>query len=102
MSFLTVAQIQTIVVDSLKVIADVPQVDLTNTPLSMVDGQQQQVFLTTLKKNINAAPYTLDNGTVSTAAFYDVPLTADTFSSWPTVGSCIDWINNNQTVVYNN
>ncbi len=102
MGYLTEAQIEAIVIDSLKVIADIPAYNITNTPLNMLNAQQKQVFLTSLKRNINEAPFILDNGTVSTTTFYDVPLTDDTFSSWPTVGSCIEWINSNQAVVYNN
>jgi len=94
-------EVKKIVTDSLAVIADVPQGNIDNTSLAMLNDEQKQTFLSTLKTKINAAPYHLRSGNISDAAYYDVPLTMDTIGGWNTVGDCINWITANQVTVDN-
>src|SRR4051794_27774847 len=99
MAYLDRDEVKQVVIVSLKVVADIPQGNIDNTPLNMLNDIQIQTFLSTLKTNINAVPYHLRDGTVADIAYYDVPLTTDTFNSWKTVGGCIDWITANQIIV---
>ena len=99
MAYLDRDQVKQIVTDTLKVIADVPDANIDNTSLAMLNDQQKQVFLSTLKNKINAYPYQLNDGTASDIAYYDAPVTMDTLSGWSTVGNCIDWITANQIIV---
>ncbi len=101
MALLNRDQVKQIVIATLTVIADIPKGNIDNTSLDMLNDEQKQTFLSTLKTKINAAPYHLRNGNISDAAYYDVPLTIDTINSWNTVGNCIDWITANQVTVDN-
>ena len=95
--------VKQIVIDTLKVIADLPQGNVESSSLAMLNDDQKQTFLSSLKSNVNAQPYQLSDGTTNPAiAYYDVDLTMDTFASWNTVGDCIDWVTANHTIVSKN
>jgi hypothetical protein len=99
MALLKKNQIKQIVLQSLKTIADLP----TNPEESNFDALnvfQKHVFLSTLKGKINALPYYMNDGTTSHLAYYDINLKPDSTDDWPKVSDCIDWIKNNQRVVY--
>ena len=92
--------VKQIVVDTLKAIADLPQGNVETASLAMLNDDQKQIFLSSLKSNVNAYPYHLSDGTINPAlAYYDVDLTIDTFTVWKTVGDCIDWVTANHSIV---
>ena len=99
MAFLKRDQVKVIVADSLKVIADLPA-DVEEAPLNMLNEQQQQVFLSTLKTKLNASPYYKDDGSTSDKAHYDVDLNARSVGEWADVKACIDWVKKNHKVIY--
>ncbi len=102
MALLDRDQVKGIVIDNLKVIADIPEGNIDNTSLAMLNDDQKKIFLSTLKKKINAFPYQLRNGSTSTSVYYDISLNGDTINSWNTVGDCINWITANQITVDKN
>lgn len=102
MAFLNTDQVTQIVADSLKVIADLPAGNISSATLSMLNDDQKQIFASTLKTNINAAPFRQRDSSSSDEAFYDISLTMDIVNSWNTVGDCINWIVANQAVVSKN
>lgn len=99
MAFLTRAQIKTVVIGSLERIADRPD-EVEEATFDGFDAFQTHVFLTTLKGRLNALPYTMNNGSKNHLAYYDVDLTPDSTDDWPTVKDCIDWIDENQKIIY--
>src|SRR5258708_2747580 len=101
MAFLTKDQVKPVVVDSLKVVADVPD-NVEASTFANFTSDDSHIFLTVLKSKLNALPYIMDNGTTTHTAYYDVDLTPDSINSWPTVLDCINWIVDNQNVVYLN
>jgi hypothetical protein len=60
------------------------------------------MFLSALKSKLNALPYNMNNGTTNHLAYYDVDLMPDSIDSWPKVKDCIDFITDNQKVVFKN
>lgn len=99
MAFLKRNQIKPVVLQSLKVVADLPA-DPEGSTFQAFDTFQKHVFLTTLKGKLNALPYFMNDGSTSFLAYYDVNLMPDSTDEWPTVKECIDWIKDNQRVVY--
>ncbi|MFD2600774.1 hypothetical protein [Flavobacterium suzhouense] len=99
MALLTRTQIKTVVLRSLKTIADLPE-DPEAATFAAFDNFQKHVFLSTLKGQINALPYYMNDGSTSYLAYYNINLTPDSTDEWPTVADCIDWIIENQRVVY--
>jgi len=97
MANLTRDQVKTIVTSSLSAIADLPA-DVEASTFTMLNDEEKRVFLANLKDNLNASPYYRDDGTTSNTSYYDVDLTQSTFSNWPTVKDCIDWVTANQTI----
>ena len=99
MAFLKRVQIKPVVFQSLKSVADLPE-DPEDSGFEGFNDFQKHVFLSTLKGKLNALPYYLNNGGTSYLAYYDVDLMPDSTDNWPTVRDCIDWIRDNQKVVY--
>ena len=102
MAYLTQPQVTAIVTESLSEVADLPAgtANILNSPLTGMNDEQQHIFLSALKTNLNALPYEIGDGTTSDQAYYDIDLTPATFNQWQTVGDCVDWIVNNQDVVF--
>jgi hypothetical protein len=102
MAYLTAQQVLPVVIKSLSVVADLPNGNdnILNSPFTGMNPQQQDRFLTALKDNLNELPYITDQGTTSSDAYYDVDLTDETINLWPTVGDCVNWIVDNQAVIY--
>lgn len=99
MAFLKRNQIKPVVLKSLKSIADLPD-DPEAANFSQLEIFQRHVFLSTLKGNLNSLPYYMNDGTTSFLAYYDISLMPDSVDDWPTVKDCIDWIKENQRVIY--
>lgn len=99
MALLNRNQIQEVVYKSLTAIADLPD-DPEKATFTAFTNDQKHIFLSTLKRQINALPYYMNDGSTSYRAYYNVDLTPDSTDEWPTVGDCIDWIQENQKVVY--
>lgn len=99
MAFLKRNQVKDVVYASLKTIANLPP-DPENASLAMLIDVQKNVFLSRIKTNLNSLPYNTDEGGTSNQAYYDVDLLPGQIDSWPLVKDCIDWIFNNQQVVY--
>ncbi len=99
MAFLKRAQIKTVVVQSLKTIADLPA-DPEQSTFAAFDAFQKHAFLVTLKGKLNALPYNFNDGTTGFLAYYDVDLMPDSTDDWPTVADCINFILGKQKVVY--
>ena len=99
MAYLDRNQIKEVVKDSLSVVADLPD-DVESSTFENFNSNQKHAFLTALKSKLNALPYNMNDGTSNHSAYYDVDLTPDSTDDWPTVRVCIDWIANNQRVVY--
>lgn len=99
MAFLKRNQIKTVVLKSLESVADLPA-DPESADFGALNSFQKHVFLSTLKGKINALPYYMNDGSASYLAYYDINLRPDSTDDWPTVKDCIDWIVENQRVVY--
>ena len=99
MALLKRAQVKTVVLQSLKSVADLPD-NPESSNFSALNSFQKHVFLTTLKGKLNALPYYLNDGTTTYVAYYDIYLVPDSTDDWPAVKDCIDWIVENQEVVY--
>jgi len=99
MAFLTRNQVKSVIIESLKVVADLPD-NVEEATFTGFDQFQQHTFLSALKSKLNALPYNLNNGQTTHAAYYDVDLKPDSTDDWPTVKDCIDWVTDNQYVVY--
>jgi hypothetical protein len=99
MALLTRTQVKAIVVASLKTVANLPD-DVEAATLGNMVAAQQEVFLSALKTNLNNSPYYLDDGSTSDAPNYDIDIMPDTFGKWATVGDCIDWVTQNQSVEF--
>ena len=99
MALLTRDQIKAVVIKSLQTVADIPD-DVESATFANMNAMEQHMFLSSLKANLNALPYYMDDGTTSNLAYYDIDLTPDSIGQWPTVKDCIDWIVANQNVVY--
>ncbi|MET0465219.1 MAG: hypothetical protein ABW007_18805 [Chitinophagaceae bacterium] len=99
MAFLKRNQIKPVVFQSLKTIADLPA-DPEASSFDSMNNFQKHVFLSTLKGKLNALPYFMNDGSTSFLAYYDIFLLPDSTDDWPTVKDCIDWINDNQRVIY--
>ncbi len=67
-------QVKAIVVKSLSSIADLPT-HVEAATLKMLNDTEKKTFLNTLKANLNASPYYLDDGSTSHTMYYDVDLT---------------------------
>lgn len=101
MAFLNRAQVKSVVIESLKVVADLPA-NVEDSTFAGFDQFQQHSFLSALKSKLNALPYYLNNGQTTHTAYYDIDLKPDSTDDWPSVGDCIDWVTGNQYVVYLN
>lgn len=103
MALLTSTQVTAVVAASLKTIADIPSDPeaLREATFTGMNEQQDQLFLSALKQKLNALPYYKSDGTTSNLAYYDINLLPGCLSSWPTVGDCIDWVTDNQQIIYN-
>jgi len=99
MAFLNRDQVKGVVIKSLQTVSDIPD-DVEAATFTNMNAIQQHMFLSSLKANLNALPYYMNDGTTSNLAYYDVDLTPDSTGQWATVGDCIDWIVANQSVVY--
>ena len=99
MALLNPSQIKAIVFESLKTVADLSSQPEDATFASM-SNFQKHVFLSALKRKLNASPYYMNDGSTTFLAYYDVILRPDTVDEWPTVKDCIEWINLKQIVVY--
>jgi|SRR6218665_2252131 len=99
MALLKRNQIKQIVLQSLRTIADLPA-NPEQSNFNALNAFQKHVFLSNLKGKINALPYYMNDGTTTHLAYYDIHLKPDSTDDWPTVKDCIDWIKNNQRVVY--
>ena len=95
MDFLTREQVKAIVIASLKAVAGLPE-DVESATFQQMNPFQRKVFLENLKENLNAKPPGNDEAT------YDVNLQLDTIDLWDTVEDCIDWVTENQMVVFAN
>jgi len=102
MAFLSRDEVEAIVIKTLNLIADLPEGDIENTSLAMLNDDQKQIFLTALKSNINNYPYHLRDNSPSDDAYYDIAITIAIIDDWKTVGDCIDWITENQISVDKN
>jgi hypothetical protein len=102
MALLTNDQVSSVIAASLGTIADVPTGtdNLRAATFTGMNDQQKSFFLSALKQKLNALPYYRSNGTTSTLAYYDVNLLPGCIDSWPTVGNCIDWVTDNQQIIY--
>lgn len=101
MGYLKRGQVKQVVVAALKTIADLPS-DVESADFSSMNDMQKHFFLSALKSKLNALPYYMNNGTTNHLAYYDVDLTPDSTDQWPTIKDCIDWIVDNQKVIYLN
>jgi len=99
MALLSRNQIQKVVFKSLTAIADLPN-DPEKADFTAFTNDQKHIFLSTLKGQINSLPYYMNDGSTSYLAYYNINLAPDSTDDWPTVGDCIDWIKENQKVVY--
>jgi len=99
MALLQRNQIRQTVLESLESVADLPA-NPEASDFSAFNDFQKHVFLSNLKGKINALPYYMNSGAESYLAYYDLSLTPDSTDDWPTVKDCIDWIVENQRVVY--
>ena len=101
MAYLTREQVKQVVIDSLKTVADLPN-DMESANFSNMNDFQKHAFLSSLKSKLNALPYNMNDGTTNHLAYYDVDLMPDSTDSWPSVKDCIDFVTDNQKVVYLN
>jgi len=102
MALLTYDQVSAVVAASLKTIADLPDpANLATATFAGMNDQQQQMFLSALKQKLNALPYYRSDGVTSNMAYYDVNLVPGCIANWPTVGSCIEWVTENQQIIFN-
>ena len=99
MALLDRDQIKTVVFHSLETIADLPQ-NPEASNFSSLDNFHKHVFLSTLKGKINSLPYFMNDGTTTYMAYYDIAINPDSTDDWGTVKACIDWIEENQRVIY--
>jgi hypothetical protein len=102
MAFLNRDQVKNVVLASLRVVADLPPGDVEQASFAGFNDFQEHIFLSALKSKLNALPYYKNNGQETYAAYYDVDLMPDSIDNWPTVKDCIDWVVENQKVVYLN
>jgi hypothetical protein len=100
MAYLTRDQVKQVVINSLKTIANLPA-DPEAASFSSMNNLQKHFFLSTLTSKLNALPYNMNDGTTNHLAYYDIDLMPDSTDDWQTVKDCIDFINDNQKVVYN-
>ena len=100
MASLTRDQVKQVVIDSLSAIASLP-VDVEAANFNAMNVLQKHMFLSALKSKLNALPYTMNDGSTNYLAYYDVDLMPDSIDDWPRVKDCINFINDNQKVVYN-
>jgi hypothetical protein len=101
MAFLTRDQVKQVVIDALRTVADLPA-NVEAADFKSMNDLQKHMFLSALKSKLNAQPYNMNNGTTNHLAYYDVDLMPDSIDDWATVKDCIDFINDNQKVVFNN
>lgn len=101
MGYLKRSQAKQVVVAALKTIADLPP-DVESSDFSNMNDMQKHFFLSALKSKLNGLPYYMNNGTTNHLAYYDVDLLPDSTDDWPTIKDCIDWIVENQKVIYLN
>jgi len=101
MAFLTRDQAKQVVIDALRTIADLPS-NVEMADFNSMNDLQKHMFLSALKSKLNALPYNMNNGTTNHLAYYDVDLMPDSTDGWPKVKDCIDFINDNQKVVFKN
>lgn len=99
MSYLTRTQVKRVVSSALRAVADLPQ-NIETTNFSSFNDFQKHLFLAALKSRLNAEPYHMNNGTSNHLAYYDVDLMPDSVDDWPIVGDCIDFVTENQKVIY--
>ena len=99
MAFLTRKQIKKVVVDALGNVADIPN-DVEKATFAGFNPDQKHIFLSSLKGKLNSLPYNMNDGSQSHLAYYDVDLTPDSTDDWATVKDCIDWIDDNQKILY--
>ena len=99
MAFLKREQIKSVVSDSLNVIAGLPS-DVESSTFTNLTSDQKHIFLTVLKSKLNALLYNMDDGSTNHLAYYDVDLMPDSVDTWGTVKDCINWMVENQKVVY--
>lgn len=93
------SEVKEVVTRSLLSIADLPAGDIETTPLHMLNSDQKVIFASSLKKNLNAVPYQLLDGTEVPNAHFDISLTINNVNLWNTVGDCIDFITRYQYLV---
>jgi hypothetical protein len=101
MALLKREQVKQVVINSLSIVADLPS-DVESVTFEAFNELQVRVFLSTLKRKLNGLPYYLNDGTTSDRAYYDIDIKSNALDDWPTVKHCIDWIEENQRVVYYN
>jgi len=101
MAFLTRDQVKQVVIDALRTISNLPS-NVEMADFGSMNELQKQMFLSALKSKLNALPYNMNDGTTNHLAYYDIDLMPDSIDNWPTVKDCIDFINDNQKVVFKN
>lgn len=99
MALLRRNQVKKIVLESLKTIADLPK-NPEESNFIALNNLQKHAFLSALKGKLNASPYYMNDGSTTFVAYYDVHLKPDSTDEWATVKECINWIIQNQRVVY--
>jgi hypothetical protein len=99
MAKLTRDKIKTVVIDTLTIIADIPG-DSESSGFGNLTNEQKHLFLSALKSKLNALPYYMNDGSSNHLAYYDIDLTPDSVDEWPKMQDCINWILQNQKIVY--
>jgi hypothetical protein len=99
MALLNRNQIKAIVLESLETIADLPQ-NPEESNFESLTNLQKHIFLSALKRKLNASPYYMNDGSTTFVAYYDIHLKPDSTDDWSTVKDCINWIKKYQRVVY--
>lgn len=97
MPLLTREQVASIVFEALEKVAGLPA-DPENAPFDQMQTEHQKVFLTALREILRNTK--VNPADPADNRYYEVILNMEIFESWKIVKDCIDYIFENQMVVY--